>query len=149
MSLPKPWVERIFAKLTLTYGRDFLSRWEGLDMEAVQADWAHELQAYAQNQDAIKKALQSLPEGKPPTVLEFRALCRGAPGDGPLKLSYAQADPAVVAAALSGLKRPDSNHPKAWAWALKDREERGDRLSIAQRDMWREALRTEAQRVTQ
>lgn len=143
MSLPKPWVERIFAKLTLTYGRDFLSRWEGLDMEAVQADWAHELQAYAQNPEAIKKALQSLPEGKPPTVLEFRALCRGAPGDGSLKLSYSQADPAVVAAALSGLKRPDSNHPKAWARELKSREEQGVKLTPAQRRVWREALRTD------
>lgn len=118
-------------------------------MEAVQADWAHELRAYAQKPEAIKKALQSLPEGKPPTVLEFRALCRGAPGDGPLKLSYAQADPAVVAAALSGLKRPDSTHPKAWAWALKDREEGGLKLTPAQRSMWREALRTEAKGVTQ
>lgn len=112
-------------------------------MEAVQADWAHELQAYAQNPDAIKKALQSLPEGKPPTVLEFRALCRGAPGDGALKLSYAAADPAVVAAALSGLKRPEAADPKAWAWELKNREEQGVKLTPAQRRVWREALRTE------
>lgn len=31
--------------------------------------------------------------------------------------------------------------PKAWAHALKAREERGERLSAVQREMWRDALR--------
>ncbi len=33
--------------------------------------------------------------------------------------------------------------PKAWARALKAREERGEHLTLAQRDMWREALKSE------
>lgn len=37
-----------------------------------------------------------------------------------------------------GDKRVDG--PKAWAHALKAREQAGERLSIAQRTMWREAL---------
>ena len=34
---------------------------------------------------------------------------------------------------------PNSN-PKAWAYALKAREQRGDRLSLLQRKAWREAI---------
>lgn len=37
-----------------------------------------------------------------------------------------------------GDKRED---PKSWAYALKAREEAGERLSPPQRDMWRQALR--------
>lgn len=29
MSLPAAWIDKIFTKLTLAYGRDFLGRWEG------------------------------------------------------------------------------------------------------------------------
>lgn len=31
--------------------------------------------------------------------------------------------------------------PKAWAKALRTREERGERLTVAQRQMWRDALK--------
>ena len=142
-ALPLAWVEKIFRKLTLVYGRDFTARWEGQETIHVIEDWAEELAGFVNWPEAIAWALKALPEGKPPTVLEFRALCRGAPGDGALKLSYAAADPAVVAAALSGLKRPEAADPKAWARELKSREEQGCRLSVAQRVIWREALRTE------
>jgi hypothetical protein len=78
MSLPLPWVEKIFQKLTLVYGRDFLGRWEGIPLEEVKADWAHELAGYRNSHDALAYALQNLPR-KPPTVLEFRAICEAAP----------------------------------------------------------------------
>lgn len=78
MSLPQPWVEKIFQKLSLIYGRDFLGRWEGIPLDEVKADWAHELSGYQQSPDAISYALQNLPR-KPPTVLEFRAICEAAP----------------------------------------------------------------------
>lgn len=78
MSLPQPWVEKIFQKLSLVYGRDFLGRWDGIPLEEVKADWAHELSGYQQSPSAISYALQNLPP-KPPTVLEFLAICRRAP----------------------------------------------------------------------
>lgn len=78
MSLPLPWVEKIFQKLSLVYGRDFLGRWEGIPIEDVKSDWAHELSGYQQSPDAISYALQHLPN-KPPTVLEFRTICQAAP----------------------------------------------------------------------
>lgn len=80
MSLPMSWVDRIFTKLTMIYGRDFLGRWEGLDITEVKSDWAHELAGFKDHPDSISYALKNMPDsGKPPTVLEFRAMCRKAP----------------------------------------------------------------------
>ncbi len=79
MSLPLPWVDKIFAKLTLVYGHDFLNRWRDLDLEAVKADWAHELAGFERHPEAIAFALTALPSGKPPTVLEFSDMARKCP----------------------------------------------------------------------
>lgn len=79
MSLPMPWVEKIFAKLQLTYGRAFILQYDGLEPAAVKSDWAHELAGYENHPDSIAFALQNLPMDKPPNVLQFRAMCRKAP----------------------------------------------------------------------
>lgn len=86
MSLPSPIVDAIFAKLKLTYGRDFTGRYEGIDEALVKGDWAHELAGFARSPSAIKHALQHLPPEKPPTVLQFRALCINSPEPMPLGL---------------------------------------------------------------
>ena len=148
MSLPAAWVDRIFEKLTLVYGQAFLRRWDGLDLTAVKADWAHELRGFAQAPNAVAHGLAHLPtEGQPPTVLQFRQLCvraavvdRAALSDSK---SDSKPDPQRVAATLARLRehRPNPREPKGWAWALKAREERDPKcLSAAQRDMWRAAL---------
>ena len=72
-------LELIFAKLSLVYGRDFIGRWEGLDIGEVKADWRRELDAVLQHPQAVKYALQNLPPDRPPNVLQFRALCYGRP----------------------------------------------------------------------
>lgn len=79
MSLPHLWVDKIFMKLTVVYGRDFIGRWEGINLADVKTDWAHELAGFEQHPESIAYALQNLVPGKPPTVLEFRALARKAP----------------------------------------------------------------------
>lgn len=79
MPLHASWVDRIFTKLTLVYGRDFLNRWSDIDINAVKADWAHELDGFERHPEAIAHALKCLPPGKPPTVLEFRELARRCP----------------------------------------------------------------------
>jgi len=78
MSLPTEWIDKIFEKLTLTYGRDFLSRWEGLDENTVKSDWAHELASLHKTPACIAHALSRLPE-RPPTVIEFRRIARSLP----------------------------------------------------------------------
>jgi len=79
MSLPIEWVEKIFAKLSVTYGRAFIAQYEGIDPQAIKADWAHELAAYVNKPEAIKFALENLPVDKAPNVLQFRAMCRRCP----------------------------------------------------------------------
>lgn len=73
MSLPIVFIDQIFAKLTLIYGRDFAGRWEGMNVSDVKADWAHELDGLDRSPQRIAYALKNLPLSKPPTVLEFRA----------------------------------------------------------------------------
>lgn len=154
-SLPETWVARIFDKLALTYGAEWLRRWEGLDLSKVAADWGHELAGFVHNPPAIAHALRHLPVGKPPTVLQFRELCLSAPKPAPTALPAPPADPVRVAKALEGLNsaRQGANDPLAWARMLRDREsaqkaakERGHPapqsvlMTLAQRSAWREAL---------
>lgn len=95
MSLPMPWIEKIFQKLALTYGRDFIGRWEGIPLEEVKADWAHELSGYQQSPNAIHYALTNLPL-KPPTVYEFRAICQRAQSVEAPRIEPPRADPVLV-----------------------------------------------------
>lgn len=67
-------LEAIFTKCGLVYGRDFLSRWEGIDLAEVKGDWRRELGSHLERPEAIRFALENLPN-KAPHVLEFRALC--------------------------------------------------------------------------
>jgi len=103
MPLPAPWVDRIFDKLSVVYGHQFMGRWAGIPVEAVKADWAHELSALEANPSAIKFALENLPPSAPPTVLEFRALCSRRPDVAPPALPARKGDLKRLAAALSGI----------------------------------------------
>lgn len=148
MSLPSAWVDRIFEKLSLVYGTGFTRRWDGLDAAKVKADWAHELRGLAQAPQAIAHGLAHLPTDSPPTVLQFRQLCQRAPQMPAPELPSPPPDPQRVAQALAQMSQhrqtPGQRDPKAWAWALKAREER-DRRSVtrAQAAMWRTALEHE------
>lgn len=148
MSLPDSWVDRIFTKLTNVYGHQFLSRWDGIDLVEVKADWAHELRGFAQNPGAIAYGLEHLPAGKAPTVIEFRAICNSpsAPRpETPLQLPNLLKRADEGARTLERLQRVCAANPDcggvAWALALelKDREEPHN-VSPTVREMYREAL---------
>lgn len=113
MSLPLHWVDRIFDKLTLTYGQAFLARWRDIDLNAVKSDWMHELSVFQQAPQRISYALENLPI-RPPSVIEFKELCRQAPATQAVSIpeSQAKADPARVAAELQKLVPLLSNQPK-------------------------------------
>lgn len=102
MSLPAAWVDKIFEKMTLTYGRDFLGRWEGLDENTVKSDWAHELSSLFQNPSCIAYTLQHLPE-RPPTVIEFRKIARGMPDAPALPVVHNPAGMERIASELAKL----------------------------------------------
>lgn len=148
-SLPDAWVERIWQAMRATYGASFDRQWEcpaGADpvehVRSMKAFWARELRGFQQNPQAIGHALDHLPP-HPPNLVEFRSLCIRRPDPSVKALPAPKADPARVAAALSKLRGMQSSAPKAWAWALRERELGGDKLSPAQRMMWREAIGAE------
>lgn len=144
MSLPTPWIDRIFDKLTLTYGQVFLRRWADIDLNAVKSDWAHELAGFAQQPRAIAYALENLPTDKPPTVLEFRAMARRAPVQDVPRLEAPRVDPERVARELAKLAplrdrvlRPDRLD---WAKRIVGRYEGGGKVAIGTLRIAKEAL---------
>jgi hypothetical protein len=72
-------IDQIFATLTLTYGAEFLARWDGIDIKTVKAHWAHQLGHLRAKRAVIYYALNNLPVDRSPTVLQFRLLCTRAP----------------------------------------------------------------------
>jgi hypothetical protein len=138
--LPSSWVEEIFARLLVRYGAAWLRMWEGVDIEAVKADWANELSGFAQWPQAIKHGLSHLPVDKPPGVSEFKRLCQGAPIGIPLQLPAPKADPQRVAHVMQQVNRRQASDHKQWALRLQEREQRGERLTPTQRQAWRAAL---------
>jgi hypothetical protein len=141
-AFPPEWVDAIFARLSLAYGVRFTQQWEGLNPEHVKAAWCKEMQGITSR--GIAYALQHLPGDFPPNAMQFRALCVAAPQrndpvqallDGPKPTA---ATVARVRAAAEVLRKP--RDPRAWARALKAREEAGERLSPMQREAWRQSL---------
>lgn len=131
MSLQDSWVDRIFTKLSMTYGRDFLARWEGLELEDVKADWGDELGGLSPTPDRIRYALENLPL-KAPTVIEFRALAFSMP---------IVSMPALPAPDPAGLKRiaetlapafGDMPTPRQWMETL-DRDVKAGNASPARK----------------
>lgn len=144
MSLPSAWTDKIFAKLSLAYGRDFIGRWEGIDLGDVKTDWSHELSGFDAHPEAIAYALANLPQ-KPPTVIEFRAIARRAPLPDAPRLEAPKADPAKVAAEIA--KQADlksafapKHNPKEWAQIIVGRAAAGERIRPITLRFAREAL---------
>jgi len=146
MPMPDSWIDRIFDKLTMIYGHQFLGRWSGLDLSKVKGDWAHELDGMEAHPKSIAHALQHLDPNSPPTVLQFREMCRRAPDHPTLALDAPKPDQAVIDAALQQAREAvkpqhDVLFPiRQLMW----REIDGDRrLTQSQRDFWRVALHGE------
>lgn len=143
--LPSEWIDMIFSKLTLRYGRDFLGRYEGQDLAAVKSDWATELAGLQNRPEAITYALE-YPSARAPNVVEFIAACRRAPVAAQAQIAPPKANAEIVAKALAMAagatgKRHD---PLAPIRELRRRELAGDRtLTKAQREFWRIALKAE------
>lgn len=142
MSLPIKWVEALFTKLQLAYGRDFIGRWEGVDLNDVKTDWGHELAGFERHPECIAYALANLPM-KAPSVIEFRALARKAPHTEAPRLESPAADPARVAAELAKLapiRRRAEVDMKDWARRLLARHDASEVLKPIQLRFAREAL---------
>lgn len=69
-------VERLFARLLSMYGNRFVSMWEGVDAQTMKDVWAQGLAGYRASElmVGLNTCLQS--HDWPPTLPQFRALCR-------------------------------------------------------------------------
>lgn len=121
MSLPASWVDRIFQRLTVVYGRDFLSRYDGQDIAEVKADWGAELTCYQQAPEAIRYALEHIPSDKPPTVLQFRDICRRAPQYVPPALPSPPPDPTMAQELRRVFKPMTGRGDRSWVAKLQAR----------------------------
>jgi hypothetical protein len=138
MALSSRFVDAIWARMLVRYGVSWLRKWEGIPDDAVKADWARELDGASG--EAIAYALDHLPPDAPPNVLQFKALARCKPEPMPLALPAPKVDDAIVKRVMSGAKRIGRANPLDMFRDLKRREEAGERLTQAQRAMWRAAL---------
>lgn len=128
MSLPVAWVDRIFDKLTITYGRDFVGRYEGLDIKNVKTDWAHELSGFFVHPSAISYALANLPE-RAPSVVEFKRIARlSRPPEVPQIEVAVKADPERLARELQRMtdRAKHQRTHRQWAYDLIARHDGGD-----------------------
>ena len=140
----------IFSKLSLTYGRDFLSRYEGQDIHAVKADWADKLSGLQNRPGAIKHALETQ-GAKAPNVIEFKEACNRAPVRAMLAIAPPKANQDVIDRAIAAMRevtrfKGDRLDPIR---ALRRRELEGDKpLTRFQREFWRIALKSELEQKT-
>lgn len=74
-ALPERWVERLFERMLLEYGKKFADQWGGADTDALIAHWSRELAGYTGAE--LKRGLDALTtKDWPPTLPEFKKLCR-------------------------------------------------------------------------
>ena len=131
MSPRAEFVDALFYRLSLRYGRVFLARWEGLSLDAVKADWARELAGYADQPGAIEHALTLLDPDEPPTAARFRELC----GTAPAPVFRAGPEPKEPQRAAEVRRKylrpvvPRAGRERAWAADLVRRADAGERVS--------------------
>ena len=66
------YVKEIHSRLAVRYGSAWRAKWDGLPMEAIEADWADQLDGMTPPE--IKAALANLPHDFPPIASAFRKL---------------------------------------------------------------------------
>jgi hypothetical protein len=146
-ALPAEWVDQLFKRLSVRYGRSFMARWEGVEIADVKADWAQVLAGFRARPDCIAYGLDNLPPDRPPTATQFRDLCRAKPETTQApRLDWKRGPiPADVAKALDRIKEPADVEaqyagPKGWAYRMRDREAQGGVMTPYVRRLWRDAI---------
>jgi len=109
-ALPESWVERLFERMLLTYGKKFSDQWGAADTDSLIAFWSQELASYSGVE--LKRGLDALATRDwPPTLPEFKKLCR-APIDS--LVAYYEAVAGVQARAAGEFGK--WSHPATY-WA--------------------------------
>jgi len=149
MSMPLQAVDRLFSRLTMTYGPSFTRTFDGLDLNEVKSLWSHELAFYNTHERMadIAWALENLPE-KAPNVIQFKNLCRGAPKRESPKLPEPKADPERLKSEIAKLMAPAKEAAakaqftdgRDWARRIIARHNAGEKLNACTLRFAKEAL---------
>ena len=124
-------VQALFHRLTLRYGRAFMARWEDVSVDEVQADWKRELASYTERPEAIEYALALMDPDEPPTAARFRELCAGAPAP-PFRATPEPKETQRAAEIRRKYQRPVApiaGRERAWAAQMVQRADAGERVS--------------------
>jgi hypothetical protein len=125
-------IDRLFARLLLRYGAQWMRMWEGIDMDAVKAEWADELSVYATNLDAIAYGLDHLPPDFPPNIAQFKAICNRRPDAPTLALPSPPINHQMADSALKAYKVTGKPTPSEWMAQL-DRDGQAGTASLARK----------------
>lgn len=73
--LPESWIEKMFDKMLLDYGKKFTDQWAGSDPDKLIRHWAHEMASYTGPE--ISRGLAAMESRDwPPSLPEFKKMCR-------------------------------------------------------------------------
>ncbi len=98
MPLESRMIDAIHTRLLVRYGARWVNFYAAADQSLVKADWAEELEGISSN--AIRHALEHLPDDTPPNAAQFRKLCINRPLPPYRALPAPKANPEVAKAAL-------------------------------------------------
>ena len=112
MPMPMRYVKEIHSRLSVRYGSLWRAKWDGVPMEAIEADWADQLDGM--QPESIRKALESLPPDFPPTAPAVRALGAIRHEAAAIPAIDYNPDPAIAAAALGAMHTSDMPAPREW-----------------------------------
>ncbi len=137
-------VDHVFAVLEATYGPAWDRSKGAAPIGTIKTVWAFQLGNFTHTNAAKRNilwALKNLPDA-PPNAIQFRSLCRSAPGvAAALELPRPPQDPAVVSAIVGGLKaKTVINGMKDWAYRLRARHDAGEKLNPNQIRCYQEAI---------
>lgn len=73
--IPADWIERLFDKMLLDYGKKFTDQWAGPDPDKLIAHWSRELAGYTPAE--LRRGYDALAGlDWPPSLPQFKKLCR-------------------------------------------------------------------------
>jgi len=141
-------IDRLFERLQMTYGAEFLNKWANLNAGEVKSHWAHELASFSDNLNAIGWALQNLPD-RCPNLIEFKSLVKHAPKPTTMALEAPKAPVEVVDRVMAEIASKAFKLPrdekgqidhKRWAKKLLQRHKKGEPLGLHQIKAYKAAL---------
>lgn len=145
MTMPMKAIDRLFERLSATYGAQWSRQWQDVPIQDVKTAWAHELAIFAGSLHRIAWALENLP-ARCPNAIEFKSLCRQAPAPATQELPEPKADPERVRKELAKLGELKTRVVsggydwKAWAKRIQARHAAGERINPTALRFSKEAL---------